>query len=31
MEFVIRDRLSWLRFLGFALGGPTPNENTIRL
>lgn len=30
MEFMIRDRLSWLRFLGFELGGPTPDENTIR-
>lgn len=31
MEFMIRDRLSWLRFLGFDLGAPTPDENTIRL
>jgi IS5 family transposase len=31
MEFMIRDRLSWMRFFGFALGGPTPDENTIRL
>ena len=31
MEFLIRDRLSWLRFLGFGLGKPTPDENTIRL
>ena len=31
MEFLIRDRLSWLRFLGFGLGTPTPDENTIRL
>lgn len=31
MEFLIRDRLSWLRFLGFDLGQPTPDENTIRL
>ena len=31
MEFMIRDRLSWIRFLGFDLGGPTPDENTIRL
>ena len=31
MEFLIRDRLSWLRFLGFALGAVTPDENTIRL
>jgi hypothetical protein len=30
MEFMIRDRLSWMRFLGFDLGGPTPDENTIR-
>jgi IS5 family transposase len=30
MEFLIRDRLSWLRFLGFELGQPTPDENTIR-
>jgi IS5 family transposase len=30
MEFMIRDRLSWLRFLGFELGGQTPDENTIR-
>lgn len=31
MEFLIRDRLSWLRFLGFDLGASTPDENTIRL
>lgn len=31
MEFLIRDRLSWLRFLGFGLGERTPDENTIRL
>jgi hypothetical protein len=31
MEFMIRDRLSWTRFLNFDLGGPTPDENTIRL
>ena len=30
MEFMIRDRLSWMRFLGFELGGPSPDENTIR-
>ncbi|PHP65103.1 IS5/IS1182 family transposase [Zhengella mangrovi] len=30
MEFMIRNRLSWLRFLGFELGGATPDENTIR-
>jgi IS5 family transposase len=29
-EFMIRDRLSWMQFLGFDLGGPTPDENTIR-
>ena len=28
---MIRDRLSWIRSLGFDLGGPTPDENTIRL
>jgi transposase, IS5 family len=31
MEFMIRDRLSWMRFLNFDLGGPTPDENTIGL
>lgn len=31
MEFMIRDRLSWMRFLRFDLGGPTPDETTIRL
>lgn len=31
MEYQIRDRLSWLRFLGFDLGAPTPDTNTIRL
>jgi IS5 family transposase len=31
MEFLVRDRLSWLRFLGFDLGAPTPDANTIRL
>jgi IS5 family transposase len=30
MEFMIRDRLSWMRFLSFDLGGSTPDENTIR-
>lgn len=30
MEFMIKDRLSWLRFLDFELGSPTPDENTIR-
>ncbi len=31
MEFLIRDRLSWLRFLGFDLGAATLDANTIRL
>lgn len=31
MELLIRDRLSWLRFLGFDLCQPTPDENTIRM
>ncbi|MEP4033357.1 transposase [Roseibium polysiphoniae] len=30
MEFMIRGRLSWMRFLGFELGGVTPAENKIR-
>lgn len=30
MEYMIRDRLSWMRFLDFALGDRTPDENTIR-
>ncbi len=30
MEFMIRDRLSSMRFLGFDLGAPTPDENTLR-
>ncbi|SNY93005.1 Transposase [Cohaesibacter sp. ES.047] len=30
MEFMIRDRLSWMRFLNFELGGATPDENTNR-
>jgi IS5 family transposase len=30
MEYMIRDRLSWMRFLGFALGDRTADENTIR-
>ena len=30
MEFMIRDRLSWMRFFGFDLGGTMPDENTIR-
>ena len=29
MEFLIRDRLSSMRFFGFDLGGSTPDENTI--
>ena len=29
MEFLIRDRESWLRFLAFDLGAPTPDRNTI--
>ena len=28
--FMIRDRLSWMRFLGFSLGDRTPGVNTIR-
>lgn len=31
MEVMIRDRLSWMRFLKFDLGDPTPDENMIRL
>jgi IS5 family transposase len=31
MEYLIRDRLSWLRFLGFDLGAATPDSNTIRM
>lgn len=30
MEFMIRDRLSWMRFFGYDLGGRMPDENTIR-
>jgi transposase, IS5 family len=30
MEFMIRDRLSWMRFFGFDLGRTMPDENTIR-
>lgn len=30
MEFRIRDRLSWMRFFGFDLGGAMPDENAIR-
>ena len=31
MEFLIRDRLSWLRFLGFDLGAGTPDVNILWL
>ena len=31
MEYLVRDRLSWLRFLGFDLGAPTPDANMVRL
>ena len=31
MEFLIRDRLSWLRFLGFQIGEPTPDQKAIWL
>ena len=31
MEFLIRDRLSWLRFPGFPIGAPTPDQKTLRL
>lgn len=31
MEYLIRDRPSWLRFLGFDLGAAKPDSNTIRL
>lgn len=31
MEYLIRDRLSLLRFMAFDLGGPTPNANRIRM
>jgi len=31
MEFLIRDRLSWLRFLGLAVNEPTPDQKTIWL
>lgn len=30
MEFLIRDRLSWLRLFGFDLGEPTPDDHTMR-
>jgi transposase len=29
-EFMTKDRLSWMRFLGFGLNEPTPDESTIR-
>lgn len=29
-EFLIKDRLSWMRFLGLGLNEATPDENTIR-
>jgi hypothetical protein len=28
-EFYVRDRLSWMRFLGLGLGDPVPDANTI--
>lgn len=31
MEFLIRDRFSWLRFLGFQIGEATPDQKTIWL
>ena len=31
LNYLIRDRLSWLRFLGFELGAPRPDANTTRL
>jgi len=31
MEFLIRDRFSWLRFLGFQIGEPSPDQKTIWL
>lgn len=30
LEFMIRYRLSWMRFFGFDLGGTMPDESTIR-
>jgi len=27
---MIRDRLNWMRFVGFGLGGTMPDENSIR-
>jgi transposase, IS5 family len=31
LKELVRDRLSWWRFLGFDLGAQTPDANTIRL
>ncbi|WP_282611096.1 transposase [Pelagibius sp. Alg239-R121] len=31
VEYMIRDRLSWMRFRGFDHSAATPDENTIRL
>jgi len=31
MAFLIRDRLSWMRFLGLEPGDPMPDANTIRV
>ncbi len=28
-EFFLRDRLTWIRFLGLGLGDPVPDANTI--
>jgi hypothetical protein len=28
-EFYLRDRLTWIRFLGLGLGDPVPDANTI--
>ena len=30
MEFMIRERLSWMRFFGLSLYSPMSEENTIR-
>jgi IS5 family transposase len=30
VEFMIRDRLSWMRFFGFDLGDAMPDDNTMR-
>jgi len=30
MAFMVRDRLSWVRLVGFQLEGALPDENTIR-